>query len=211
MESPEVTDARSDNFPWTSHALNPFAPFSTRKPRILSSSHFAQITATSAIEPLVIHIFSPLRMYLFPRLTALVLLDHQAVRHAGHPRAAVTFKARSEEPQLGNLRNQVHRKSRFAVVLGDDGQHFVVHKLPRGLADELFFVVQQRVEFDEVHSGEACHELSLRVPLRETMGGAQLPCNVRGTRRSQHSSKPLLAPASATPQQSKLERQETGR
>src|SRR6266849_6844872 len=98
MESPEVTDARSDNFPWTSHALHPFAHFSTRKPRILSSSHFAQITATSSIEPLVIHIFSTLRMYLFPRLTARVSIPLGFEQYCGsvspkHPYATLGIPA----------------------------------------------------------------------------------------------------------------------
>src|SRR6266852_4887184 len=46
--------------------------FLHRKPRIFSSSHLAHTTATSAIEPLVIHIFSPFRTYLFPFFTARV-------------------------------------------------------------------------------------------------------------------------------------------
>src|SRR5260370_23002299 len=69
-DKPEVTDARSDHLPWTSQALKPGVPFSTRKPRIFSSSHLAQTTATSAMEPLVIHIFSPLSTYLLPFFTA---------------------------------------------------------------------------------------------------------------------------------------------
>src|SRR6266436_3920195 len=71
-ERPEVTEARSDHLPWTSQALKPGVPFSTRKPRILSSSVLAQTTATSASEPLVIHIFSPFRMYWLPFLRARV-------------------------------------------------------------------------------------------------------------------------------------------
>src|SRR6185437_2105946 len=70
--SPDVIEARKDHFPCTSHALNPGEPFSTRKPRILSSSHFAQTSATSAIEPLVIHIFSPFSTYPEPFFTARV-------------------------------------------------------------------------------------------------------------------------------------------
>src|SRR5580700_9968109 len=62
IAKPEVTEARSEYFPCTSQALYPGMPFSTRNPRITSSSHFAQITATSAIDPLVIHIFSPFKM-----------------------------------------------------------------------------------------------------------------------------------------------------
>jgi len=75
-ESPLVTDARSDHFPWTSCALNPGLSVSTRKPRtkFSSSSTFAQITATSAIFPDVIHIFSPFRMYSSPDFRAVVVI-----------------------------------------------------------------------------------------------------------------------------------------
>src|ERR1700740_456513 len=72
MDKPEVTEARRDHLPCTPQALNPRVPFATRKPRILWSSPLAHTTATSAREPLVIHIFSPLRMYLFPFFAARV-------------------------------------------------------------------------------------------------------------------------------------------
>src|SRR3954468_21560239 len=64
-ERPEVTEARSDHLPCTSRAENPGRFLSTRNPRTFPpcSSLFAQTTATSAIEPEVIHIFSPLRTY----------------------------------------------------------------------------------------------------------------------------------------------------
>src|SRR4029077_2376940 len=71
-DNPEVTEARSDHFPCTSQALNPGVPFSTRKPRTLSSSALAHTTATSAIDPLVIHIFSPFKIYLLAFFTARV-------------------------------------------------------------------------------------------------------------------------------------------
>src|SRR5207248_5801803 len=47
---------------------------STRNPRILlsSPSTFAQITATSAIDPEVIHIFSPFKTYSLPTFRARV-------------------------------------------------------------------------------------------------------------------------------------------
>src|SRR5436305_8679969 len=63
-DNPEVTDARNDHLPWTSSALKPLRSVSTRKPRtrLSSSSTFAQIMAMLAMEPEVIHIFSPLRM-----------------------------------------------------------------------------------------------------------------------------------------------------
>ena len=54
-----VTDARSESLRWMSVAVKPGVPRSTRKPRT-PSSVLAQTTATSAIEPLVIHILVPL-------------------------------------------------------------------------------------------------------------------------------------------------------
>src|SRR5208282_4261483 len=59
-----------------SSALNPGRSVSTRNPRTLSpsSSTFAQITATSAMVPDVIHIFSPFNTYSFPTLRARVLM-----------------------------------------------------------------------------------------------------------------------------------------
>src|SRR5215467_7676554 len=73
-DNPEVTEARSDHLPCTSWALKPGALVSTRKPRmrLLSSSDFAQTSATSAIDPEVIHIFSPFRTYSFPTFLARV-------------------------------------------------------------------------------------------------------------------------------------------
>src|SRR5277367_7061347 len=53
---PEVTEARNDHLPWMSQVLKPGVPFSTRNPRIFTSSHLAQTTATLASDPLVIHI-----------------------------------------------------------------------------------------------------------------------------------------------------------
>src|SRR6185369_4570680 len=67
----DVTEARSDHLPWMSDVANPGVPFSTRNPRILPSS-FAHTTATSAIEPLVIHVFSPLRTKPPPSAAAVV-------------------------------------------------------------------------------------------------------------------------------------------
>ena len=55
-----VTDARSEILWCTSCAVKPGMPFSTRKPRTPSSVR-AHTTATSAIEPLVIHILVPVK------------------------------------------------------------------------------------------------------------------------------------------------------
>ena len=57
--SSEVIDARSDSLRWMSRALKPFVSVGTTKPRMPSSVR-AHTTATSAIPPLVIHIFVPL-------------------------------------------------------------------------------------------------------------------------------------------------------
>jgi len=57
--SPEVTEARREYFQGMGKASKPGVPFSTRKPR-MPPSVCAQITATSAISPLVIHILLPL-------------------------------------------------------------------------------------------------------------------------------------------------------
>src|ERR1051326_3258752 len=73
-DNPDVTDARNDHLPCTSSALNPLRSVSTINPRTLSfsSSTFAQTTATSAIEPDVIHIFSPFSTYSLPCFSARV-------------------------------------------------------------------------------------------------------------------------------------------
>ena len=70
--SSEVTEARSEIFLWISGAVKPGVPFSTRKPRISPSSVRAQTTATSAIEPFVIHILAPLRIQSEPSRRACV-------------------------------------------------------------------------------------------------------------------------------------------
>src|SRR5260221_10471875 len=73
-ESPEVIEARNDHLPWTSSALKPGRLVSTRKPRTrsLPASDLAHTTATSAMEPDVIHIFSPVMTYSLPIFLARV-------------------------------------------------------------------------------------------------------------------------------------------
>ena len=56
--SSEVVEARSENLPCWSAAVNPGVPFSTRKPRMPSPVR-AHTTATSARVPLVIHCLLP--------------------------------------------------------------------------------------------------------------------------------------------------------
>ena len=54
--------------------MKPFVPFSTRKPRIGPSDPptFAQTTATSAMEPFVIHALAPFRTQSLPSFFATV-------------------------------------------------------------------------------------------------------------------------------------------
>ncbi len=66
-----MTDARKDHLPFISGAEKPAVPRSTRKPRMPSSAR-AHTTATSAMDPLVIHIFEPLSRQLRPSFTARV-------------------------------------------------------------------------------------------------------------------------------------------
>ena len=87
-------------------------------------------------------------------IAALEFLHHQAVGDVGHSRAAVAFQVRAEESQFAELRHQLHGECGFAVVLFDDGKNFVVDELPRGLARQFLFVVQQGIEIDEIDAGE---------------------------------------------------------
>ena len=66
-----MTEARNESFFLMSCALNPGVPLGTMNPRI-PSSVWAHTTAASATEPLVIHIFWPLRIQSVPSLRALV-------------------------------------------------------------------------------------------------------------------------------------------
>ena len=54
-----VTEARSENLPSILGVSMPFQARSRMKPRMAPPSSLAQITSTSAIGELVIHIFEP--------------------------------------------------------------------------------------------------------------------------------------------------------
>src|ERR1700733_8332756 len=73
-DSSDVTDARSDNLLCTSDVVKPRVPRSTRNPRT-PASVIAQTTATSAIEPLVIHILVPSITQSLPSRRAEVRID----------------------------------------------------------------------------------------------------------------------------------------
>ena len=80
-----MTDARSEILWCTSCALKPGVPFSTRKPRTPSSVR-AHTTATSEIEPLVIHILLPLRTQSSPSRTARVRIEPGSEPESGSVR-----------------------------------------------------------------------------------------------------------------------------
>src|SRR5580700_2403378 len=92
--------------------LNPGRSVSMRNPRTLSAppspapSSFAHTTATSAIDPEVIHIFSPFKMYSSPDLRARV----------GQPEAT-QFLARGQG-----------RKPRVLLFLRPEGQDGIHHQ-----------------------------------------------------------------------------------
>src|ERR1700722_16747110 len=75
-----VLEAPSGHMPCVGPDLNPGRSVSMRNPRTLSAppspapSSFAHTTATSAIDPEVIHIFSPFKMYSSPALRARVVM-----------------------------------------------------------------------------------------------------------------------------------------
>ena len=63
------------------------------------------------------------------------------------PSAAVFFRQRrAVETQLAHLGDEVLGESLVLGVLLDDGQHFSVHELPRGLADHPFLFGEQALE-----------------------------------------------------------------
>ena len=67
-------DARIESLPWMSDVAYPRVPFSTRNPRMAPSSARAHTTATSAMVPFVIQVFSPFRTQLFPSRRAVVFI-----------------------------------------------------------------------------------------------------------------------------------------
>ena len=67
MWSSEVSEASNDSLPFWSVAVNPGVLVGTTKPRMDFTSPgspvWAHTTATSAMDPLVIHIFVPFRTH----------------------------------------------------------------------------------------------------------------------------------------------------
>ena len=84
-DSSEVTDARNDSLLCTSDVVKPRIPRSTRNPRI-PASVVAHTTATSAIEPLVIHILVPSRIQSPPSRRAEVRIDEGSEPASGSVR-----------------------------------------------------------------------------------------------------------------------------
>jgi hypothetical protein len=67
------------------------------------------------------------------------------------------MQIRAKKAQLAELRHEVLGESSFAVMLLDDGNDFALDKLARGLPHQFFFVIQLRIQIDEVHSAESSH------------------------------------------------------
>ena len=87
-------------------------------------------------------------------IAAFKFLGDQAVFDVGHSRAAVAFQAGAEKTEIGHLRDELHRKFSFAVVLLDDGHDGVIDELTSGLASKFFLVAQQGIEVEEIDPGE---------------------------------------------------------
>ena len=91
------------------------------------------------------------------RITALDFLRHETVLHVRQACAAVAIQIGAEKTKLRHLRNEMRGKFSFAIVVLDDGENLIVHKLTRRLAGQLFFIAQQRIEIEVIHSGETGH------------------------------------------------------
>ena len=87
-------------------------------------------------------------------IAAFEFLGDEAVFDVGHARAAVALQARAEKSELGHLRDELHGKLSFAIVLLDDGHDFGVDELARGIASEFFLVGEDGVEVEVIDSGE---------------------------------------------------------
>jgi hypothetical protein len=68
--------------------------------------------------------------------------------------AAVALQVRAEKSQLAQFRHQLHRESPFAIVFLDDRDDMLVDKLPRRLARQQLFVVEQGIEVQKIHAGK---------------------------------------------------------
>ena len=113
--SSEVTDARSESLRSMSLAVNPWVPFGTRNPRT-PSSVLAHTTATSAMLPLVIHIFVPERIQSLPSRRAAVRMRAGSLPKSGsvspkHPMTSPLairgshscFCSSDPKAQMGNM------------------------------------------------------------------------------------------------------------
>ena len=118
-----MTEARSESFFLITWVVNPGVPFGTRKPR-MPSSICAHTTATSATEPLIIHIFCPLRIQFDPSRRALVRIEPGSVR----PKQPLASPAAmlgshschcSSEPQrwMANMANEPCTETRLRIAL----------------------------------------------------------------------------------------------
>ena len=129
-ESSDVTDARRDSLRWMSCVVKPLAPAGTTNPRTPSSSVCAHTTATSAMPPLVIHIFVPLRIQSSPSRLARVRMFTGSEPKSGSVRpkqpiaspAAIrgshsSFCASEPNFQIGNIASEPWTETRLRMPL----------------------------------------------------------------------------------------------
>src|SRR5262249_46402764 len=91
------------------------------------------------------------------RIAALQLLHQQPVLDVAHPRAAVPFQIRPEEPKPSHLRHQLHRKPTLAITLANPRRDAIVDKLPRRLPDHFFLFAELGIDEEVIYAGESSH------------------------------------------------------
>ena len=131
-------------------------------------------------------------------IAAFEFLRHQAVGDVGHSGAAVALQVRAKKSQLAQFRHQLHREGRFAIVFFDDRDDVLVDKLPRRLARQQLFVIEQRIEVQKIHAGKRGHQILLVVCRTKEKAGEASPVRngMRRARRAIHSSA-LVSPQQA--------------
>ena len=129
--SSEVTDARSDSFLWMSCVVKPLRARAGRGSRGRPRRSRAQTTATSAIEPFVIHIFWPCRIQSSPSRRARVRIEPGSEPASGsvRPKQPIASPAamRGQPLLLLLLRAPaVDRVHRQRALHGDEAAHAAV-------------------------------------------------------------------------------------
>ena len=93
-----------------------------------------------------------------PRVSALELLQREAVGHVVHARAAVSLQIRPEQSQLAELRHQLHRKRAvLADMLLQERKEFLRDELAHGIARDALLVGEQFIEAQKIDTDVVCH------------------------------------------------------